>query len=138
MMTSTEKWVLSESPLRSIAFTHNYTDNSMYKDSFLFLTVSLVLIASSLYLPSHICTVTSRAFYYWSGGNTGATFYNFTKNPISTTSATIVHASEIVASNAQVLASKGSNLAKGMMGSAVSDNLDSMGHQNSLTTSVCD
>ncbi|KAI9672049.1 MAG: hypothetical protein M1831_001862 [Alyxoria varia] len=123
-MTSTEKWVLN---------------------SFLFLTVSLVLIASSLYLPSHISTVTSRAFYYWSGGNTGATFYNFTKNPIGTTSEKILHASELVASNAQglasnaqVLATKGSNLAKGMMGAATGDDSNSWSHQDPFATAASD
>ena len=36
-------------------------------DSFLFLFVSMVVVAASLYLPSHISTVTSRAFYYYAG-----------------------------------------------------------------------
>jgi len=36
-------------------------------DSFLFLTLSLTLIACSLYLPEHVLKMWHRAFYYYSG-----------------------------------------------------------------------
>jgi len=36
-------------------------------DSFLFLTLSLALIACSLYLPEHVLKMWHRAFYYYSG-----------------------------------------------------------------------
>ena len=36
-------------------------------DSFLFLFISMIIIATSLYLPSHISTMASRAFYYYAG-----------------------------------------------------------------------
>jgi len=38
-----------------------------HTDSFLFLTLSLTLIACSLYLPEHVLKMWHRAFYYYSG-----------------------------------------------------------------------
>ncbi|KAF1990098.1 hypothetical protein K402DRAFT_390407 [Aulographum hederae CBS 113979] len=37
-------------------------------NSFLFLFLSLIIIASSLYLPEHLSKLASRAFYYYAGG----------------------------------------------------------------------
>lgn len=39
----------------------------MVVDSVLFLTVSMLLTASILYLPNHIVTISRRAFYYFAG-----------------------------------------------------------------------
>jgi hypothetical protein len=36
-------------------------------DSVLFLLLSLLIIAASLYLPEHLSIITSRIFYYYSG-----------------------------------------------------------------------
>lgn len=36
-------------------------------DSFIFLFLSMILIAASLYLPEHIATVFRRAFFYYYG-----------------------------------------------------------------------
>jgi len=38
-------------------------------DSFLFLTLSLTLIACTLYLPEHVIKIWHRAFYYYSGSS---------------------------------------------------------------------
>jgi len=46
MMTPTEKFILN---------------------SILFLILSLVIIAASLYLPEHIATIAQRASFYWGG-----------------------------------------------------------------------
>ena len=47
-------------------FTHMLT-LLIRSDSFLFLFISMIIIATSLYLPSHISTMASRAFYYYAG-----------------------------------------------------------------------
>ena len=36
-------------------------------DSILFLLLSLLIIAASLYLPEHLSIIASRIFYYYSG-----------------------------------------------------------------------
>ena len=36
-------------------------------DSILFLLLSLLIIAASLYLPEHVKVIASRVFYYFSG-----------------------------------------------------------------------
>lgn len=41
----------------------------LFTDSFLFLTLSLTLIACTLYLPEHIVKIWHRAFYYYSGSS---------------------------------------------------------------------
>ena len=41
-----------------------------YPDSFLFLFLSMIIIAASLYLPEHIATVLSRAWFYYAGDDT--------------------------------------------------------------------
>lgn len=39
----------------------------VFVDSILFLFLSMVLIATSLYLPEHVSTIAKRAFYYYAG-----------------------------------------------------------------------
>ena len=41
-------------------------------DSFLFLFLSMIIIAASLYLPEHIMTMLSRAWFYYAGDDTVA------------------------------------------------------------------
>ncbi|OCL01761.1 hypothetical protein AOQ84DRAFT_328514 [Glonium stellatum] len=36
-------------------------------NSFLFLFLSMIIIAASLYLPEHVAGIANRAFYYWAG-----------------------------------------------------------------------
>ncbi|KAI9852609.1 MAG: hypothetical protein M1824_001850 [Vezdaea acicularis] len=36
-------------------------------NSFLFLFISMIIIAASLYLPQHIMTIASRAWFYYAG-----------------------------------------------------------------------
>ena len=36
-------------------------------DSFLFLFLSMIIIAASLYLPQHITNIASRALFYYAG-----------------------------------------------------------------------
>ena len=38
-------------------------------DSVLFLTLSLLAIATVLYLPAHVKTMSSRAYYYFAGAS---------------------------------------------------------------------
>ncbi|KAJ9666099.1 hypothetical protein H2201_003777 [Coniosporium apollinis] len=40
-------------------------------NSFLFLILSMILIAASLYLPEHIAQLANRAFYYYAGDESG-------------------------------------------------------------------
>lgn len=42
-------------------------------DSVLFLTVSMLLIATILYLPNHIMTISRRTYYYFAGDATIST-----------------------------------------------------------------
>lgn len=47
---------------------YNEEDNAnSYTDSVLFLLLSLLIIAASLYLPEHLSIIASRIFYYYSG-----------------------------------------------------------------------
>lgn len=39
-------------------------------DTFLLLFISMIIIAASLYLPGHITTMISRAWFYWAGDET--------------------------------------------------------------------
>lgn len=48
-------------------------------DSILFLTLSLLLLASILYLPNHIATVSRRAYYYCAGGDTQTLYSTATR-----------------------------------------------------------
>jgi hypothetical protein len=36
-------------------------------DSFLFLFISMIIVAASLYLPQHIMEIASRAWFYYAG-----------------------------------------------------------------------
>lgn len=83
MMTPTEKFVLSTSSRLPSALSPARTSNPRLtaQDSFLFLTTSLIIVASLLYLPSHISTICNRAFYYYSGSATGY----FASHPLSAT-----------------------------------------------------
>lgn len=95
MLTSTEKFIFSTPcpHLSSSQPTHNHTMRPLYAhttlhmtcacyngsrtnanvctDSVLFLLLSLLIIAASLYLPEHLSIIASRIFYYYSG-NEGA------------------------------------------------------------------
>ncbi|KAI4126101.1 MAG: hypothetical protein LQ338_003937 [Usnochroma carphineum] len=39
-------------------------------DSFLFLFISMIIIAASLYLPEHIVNMWNRAWFYYAGDDT--------------------------------------------------------------------
>lgn len=41
-------------------------------NSFLFLFLSMIIIAASLYLPSHIATISRRAWFYYAGDEASA------------------------------------------------------------------
>lgn len=77
MLTSTEKFIFS---MRSRPFSLHLPPSSPYTlptscvthtdartDSVLFLILSLLIIAASLYLPEHLSIIASRIFYYYSG-----------------------------------------------------------------------
>jgi hypothetical protein len=69
MLTSTEKFIFSTYYL-SDSLTHPPTvrnANRMCIDSVLFLLLSLLIIAASLYLPDHLTIIANRLFYYFSG-----------------------------------------------------------------------
>jgi hypothetical protein len=52
-------------------FSGSQKENSanlvLLTDSFLFLIVSMILIAASLYLPQHLAFLTNRAWFYYHG-----------------------------------------------------------------------
>jgi hypothetical protein len=46
----------------------SFADNPFrIPDSLVFLILSAVIIATSMYLPQHISTIASRAYFYYSG-----------------------------------------------------------------------
>lgn len=71
MLTPTEKFIFSgclcEVLLRRLHFLTLW-----FTDSFLFLFLSMIIIAASLYLPEHITTMLSRAWFYYAGDETAA------------------------------------------------------------------
>ena len=75
MLTPTEKFIFSESlsipspSLSAIPSLHPQSTplTSQVPDSFLFLFLSMIIIAASLYLPEHIYFVATRAWFYWAG-----------------------------------------------------------------------
>ena len=79
LMTPTEKVILSEysicPKLFRMALSPSYYRYmsllTIATDTILFLSLSLVFFAIVLYLPSHISTMTHRAFYYLSGHKSG-------------------------------------------------------------------
>lgn len=63
---------MSTLPPRS--FAQNWFANTRPRiDSILFLTFSLFLIASVIYLPNHILTMSRRTYYYFAGDNVNNT-----------------------------------------------------------------
>jgi hypothetical protein len=69
MLTSTEKFIFSTPPLPpplSPTRSQGWTQLT-YLDSVLFLLLSLLIIAASLYLPDHLTIIANRLFYYFSG-----------------------------------------------------------------------
>lgn len=86
MLTSTEKFIFSTpapcsahapptlppAPRRqhhscAARNCHWRSNADTFVDSVLFLLLSLLIIAASLYLPEHLSIITSRIFYYYSG-----------------------------------------------------------------------
>ncbi|MCJ1446776.1 MAG: hypothetical protein MMC23_007283 [Stictis urceolatum] len=75
MMTPTEKFIFST----PYPVAHWFTPFTLFpsqapikpetnaSDSFLFLVLSLIIIAAALYLPEHISTIARRAAFYWAG-----------------------------------------------------------------------
>jgi len=57
-------------PLRPFTINTN-SPNYNTTDSFLFLFLSMIIIAASLYLPEHITTIASRAWFYYAGDDAG-------------------------------------------------------------------
>jgi len=43
-----------------------------FTDSFLFLFLSMIIVAASLYLPEHISSIMRRVCFYWGGDETAA------------------------------------------------------------------
>ena len=85
MLTPTEKFIFSESILKLFPAIYSVSPCDSYQlpatinantfpfaDSFLFLFLSMVIIAASLYLPEHVSTIMRRAWFYWAGDETGS------------------------------------------------------------------
>ena len=64
MLTPTEKFVFSMTSCSSLTIALQLIG---HPDSVLFLTLSMFTIASILYLPDHVCTISRRAYYYFAG-----------------------------------------------------------------------
>ena len=70
MLTPTEKFVFSKLPQRvwvlllSLAIV---SDPCSCADSFVFLVLSMIIIAATLYLPEHVTTIARRVSFYWGG-----------------------------------------------------------------------
>lgn len=43
------------------------TNTYLSADSFLFIFLSMLILAASLYLPHHVHTIASRAWFYYAG-----------------------------------------------------------------------
>lgn len=78
MLTSTEKFIFSmlttsansnscSSPVITCDGVSRCTRLTLSADSFLFLFISMVIIAASLYLPEHIVNMWNRAWFYYAG-----------------------------------------------------------------------
>lgn len=82
MLTPTEKFIFSEYffnlprlPFSSRPVKMRYvkvagTDHCPPIDSFLFLFISMIIIAASLYLPEHVVNMWYRAWFYYAGDDT--------------------------------------------------------------------
>lgn len=85
MLTPTEKFIFSEYHLglASLSFSSmrdemryvnvGGTDRCSSTDSFLFLFISMIIIAASLYLPEHVVNMWYRAWFYYAGDDTAVT-----------------------------------------------------------------
>ena len=69
MLTPTEKFVFSMLPLRLLLLlpTATASDQHSHADSFVFLVLSMIIIAATLYLPEHVVTIARRVSFYWGG-----------------------------------------------------------------------
>ena len=77
MLTPMEKFIFSTGhppdPTSSLFSSIGQTDIFRASiDSFLFLFLSMIIIAASLYLPSHIATISRRAWFYYAGDEASA------------------------------------------------------------------
>ncbi|OCK79409.1 hypothetical protein K432DRAFT_299891, partial [Lepidopterella palustris CBS 459.81] len=61
-------------------------------NSFLFLFLSMIIIAASLYLPEHIAGVANRAFYYWGGDDAPSAAHDLAANIVATSTKIIRNA----------------------------------------------
>ncbi len=64
MLTPTEKFIFSKPFLPPSIVSTKLT---LFPDSVLFLVLSMIIIAASLYLPEHIATIANRAWFYYAG-----------------------------------------------------------------------
>ncbi len=70
MMTPTEKFIFSmHAPPDNVLKRTFATRKNTYTliDSFIFLFLSMIMIAGCLYLPEHVATMCSRAWFYYAG-----------------------------------------------------------------------
>lgn len=70
MLTPTEKWIFSMSSFQSLENTSlNYDEltEPTHTDSIIFILLSLLVTAATLYLPDHILTIYNRVWYYTNG-----------------------------------------------------------------------
>lgn len=68
MLTPTEKFVFSTlPPFHTYRARDGPANSAEMTDSILFLTLSLLAIATVLYLPAHVKTMSSRAYFYFAG-----------------------------------------------------------------------
>ena len=73
MLTPTEKFIFSScspSHLNQRKAIEKSLANRTEIDSFLFLFISMIIIAASLYLPEHVATMWNRAWFYYAGDET--------------------------------------------------------------------
>lgn len=68
MLTPTEKFIFSALTASGCLASTLIT----ITDSFLFLFLSMIIIAASLYLPEHISSIVRRLCFYWGGDETAA------------------------------------------------------------------
>lgn len=77
----------------------------------------MVIIATSLYLPEHVITMSNRAFYYWSGNTQSAGSVDGTAIA-SSTSAAASSISDMVVNASQSIIAKGQSLVAGVANAA--------------------
>ena len=80
---------------------------NIVKDSIVFLLLSLLIIAASLYLPEHIFVVTKRIFYYVSGDEETLTNANNAAHQVYSSATQLIrdggHSSGALAGNGRAL-----------------------------------